>query len=86
MEWDKKVEMCQALNNGEYARAVEMLRVEPKIDAQAMDMFITGFDLCQMPLLKPIKYILSNYDESNLDLRTIIRLGFIKTHIQAGKL
>ena len=44
MQWNDKIELCTLLNNGNYAEAVEFIR-NKDIDPQAMDMFITGFDL-----------------------------------------
>ena len=44
MEWNDKIQMAKLLNNGKYAEAVEFIK-DKEIDAQAMDIFITGFDL-----------------------------------------
>ena len=49
MEWNDKIEMANQLNNGKYAEVVEFIK-DKEMDAQAMDMFITGFDLSHMML------------------------------------
>ena len=77
MEWNEKKELCTLLNNGEYADAVEFIR-NKEIDPQAMDMFITGFDLTMYQILKPIKDIILSYDGSKLDWRSKFRLELLK--------
>ena len=53
MTWDEKVEMVKFLNDGNYENAVSYIS-EKEVDNQAMDMFVTGFDLTKMDLLNPI--------------------------------
>lgn len=77
MEWNEKIELCTLLNNGEYADAVEFIG-NKEIDPQAMDMFITGFDLTMYQILKPIKDIILSYDGSKLDWRSKFRLELLK--------
>lgn len=80
MEWNEKIELCTLLNNGEYADAVEFIR-NKEIDPQAMDMFITGFDLTMYQILQPIKDIILSYDGSKLDWRSEFRLELLKEKI-----
>lgn len=77
MEWNDKIELCTLLNNGNYAESAEFIR-NKDIDPQAMDMFITGFDLTKFQMLQPIKDIILSYDSSKLDLRSSFRLEFLK--------
>ena len=77
MEWNEKIELCTLLNNGEYADSVEFIR-NKEIDPQAMDMFITGFDLTMYQILQPIKDIILSYDGSKLDWRSKFRLELLK--------
>ena len=77
MEWNDKIELCTLLNNGNYAEAVEFIS-HKDIDAQAMDMFITGFDLKKFQMLQPIKDIILSYDSSKLDWGSSFRLELLK--------
>lgn len=77
MEWDDKIEMAKLLNNGNYAEAVEFIK-DKKMDAQAMDMFIIGFDLSQWKLLEPIRNLILSYDSGMLDFRSALRMEFAK--------
>ena len=62
MTWDEKVEMVKFLNDGNYENAVSYIS-EKEVDNQAMDMFVTGFDLTKMELLKPLKDFIMNFDK-----------------------
>ena len=77
MEWNDKIEMAKLLNNGNYAEAVEFIK-DKEMDAQAMDMFITGFDLSQWKLLEPIRNLILSYDSGALDCRSALRMGCAK--------
>lgn len=77
MELNDKIEMAKLLNNGNYAEAVEFIK-DKEMDAQVMDMFITGFDLSQWKLLEPIRSFILSYDSGMLDLRSAIRMRFVK--------
>ena len=77
MTWDEKVEMVGLLNNGQYADAVEYVR-DKEIDPQAMDMFVTGFDITEYELLRPIENIITSYDSNSLDWRSGVRLETMK--------
>lgn len=80
MEWNDKIEMANLLNNGKYAEAVEFIK-DKEIDAQAMDMFITGFDLIQWKLLEPIRSLVLSYDSGMLDFRSAIRMELAKEEL-----
>lgn len=77
MTWDEKVEMVGLLNNGQYADAVEYVR-DKEIDPQAMDMFVTGFDITEYELLRPIEDVITSYDSNSLDWRSGVRLETMK--------
>lgn len=77
MEWNDKVELAKLLNNDKYAEAVDFIKGKD-IDAQAMDMFITGFDLTKVELLQPIKDVILSYDSQLLSLRSALWLGTAK--------
>lgn len=77
MEWNDKIELCTLLNNGNYAESVEFIS-NKDIDPQAMDMFITGFDLTKYQMLQPIKDIILSYDSRKLDWRSSYRLELLK--------
>ena len=77
MTWDEKVEMVGLLNNGQYADAVDYVR-GTEIDPQAMDMFVTGFDITEYELLRPIEEIITSYDSNSLDWRSGVRLETMK--------
>ena len=81
MTWDEKVEMAGLLNNGQYADAVEYVR-DKEIDPQAMDMFVTGFDITECELLRPIENIITAYDSNSLDWRSGIRLETMKQFLK----
>lgn len=82
MEWSDKVELAKLLNNACYAEAVDFVKGKD-IDAQAMDIFITGFDLTKIGLLQPIKDVILSYDSQLLDWRSAVRLGAAKKFLKS---
>lgn len=80
MEWNDKIQMAELLNNGKYAETVEFIK-DKEIDAQAMDMFITGFDLSQCALLEPIRSLILSYDSGVLDWRSSFRMELAKEEL-----
>ena len=81
MTWDEKVEMVKFLNDGNYENAVSYIS-EKEVDNQAMDMFVTGFDLTKMDLLNPIKDFVMNFDSGLLDFRSGLRLETMKEYFK----
>lgn len=81
MTWDEKIEMVKFLNNGEYEQAVSYISGK-EVDNQAMDMFVTGFDLTKMELLKPLKDFIINFDSGLLDFRSGLRLETMKEYFK----
>lgn len=46
MTWEEKTEMVTLLNKGEYSKATKLIfDAKDTIDDQAVDMFLTGFEL-----------------------------------------
>lgn len=81
MEWNDKIEMARLLNNGNYAEAVDFIK-DKEMDAQAMDMFITGFDLSQWKLLEPIRSLILSYDSGMLDWGSAFRMQIAKELVE----
>ena len=81
MTWDEKVEMVKSLNDGNYEEAVSYISGK-EVDNQAMDMFVTGFDLTKMELLKPLKDFIMNFDSGLLDFRSGLRLETMKEYFK----
>ena len=82
MTWDEKIEMVKFLNNGEYEQAVSYISGK-EVDNQAMDMFVTGFNLTKMELLNPIKDFVLNFDSGLLDFRSGLRLETMKEYLKS---
>ena len=80
MEWNDKIQMAELLNNGKYAETVEFIK-DKEMDAQAMDMFITGFDLSQCVLLEPIRSLILSYESGMLDFRSALRMELAKEEL-----
>ena len=79
MDWERKVEMVELLNNGKYEEAVALFGNEREWDDQAVDMFVTGFDLTQCHLLRPIKERINAVTTSNY--RIALRLAAIEVNL-----
>ena len=85
MTWEEKVVMVKFLNDGNYEEAVSYISGK-EVDNQAMDMFVTGFDLTKMDLLNPIKDFVMNFDSGLLDFRSGLRLETMKEYIKSQSL
>ena len=77
MEWTEKAIMVQALNQGDYKMAVDILkRNESTLDNPAMSMFANGFALYKHQLLNPIAHIIRKYEDKSVgDFRADQRIG-----------
>lgn len=82
MTWDEKVVMVKLLNDGDYEDAVSYIS-QKEVDNQAMDMFVTGFDLTKMELLKPLNDFIMNFDSGLLDFRSGLRLETMKEYLKS---
>ena len=81
MTREEKVEMVKFLTAGNYENAVSYIS-EKEVANQAMDMFVTGFDLTKMELLKPLKDFIMNFDSGLLDFRSGLRLETMKEYFK----
>lgn len=62
MEWDVKFVLAKLLNDMKYKEAVELINAHnDNVDAQDVDIFISGFSLVYAELLNPISPILERY-------------------------
>ena len=82
MKWDKKVKMATLLNKEQYKEAIEMMKEEEDWDSQAVDMFITGFDLSWFHLCGEIKDRLLEYNSVGMDLTSRLRLEMLKIKLE----
>jgi len=77
MKWEDKIEMVKLLNSGKYKEAVDFFSKEEEWDDQAVDMFVTGFNLVKWELLRPIKERITSVKCN--DFRVAVRLAYIDT-------
>ena len=82
MKWDKKVKMATLLNKGQYKEVVDLMKDEQDWDSQAVDMFITGFDLSLSHLCGEIKDRLLEYNSAGMDLTSRLRLEMLKIKLE----
>ena len=62
MTWEDKITLSNLLNNKRYKEAVNLMEAnKDNIDAQSVDIFISGFCLVHVELLLPIIPILERY-------------------------
>ena len=73
--------MAALLNKEQYKEAVDLMKDEQDWDGQAVDMFITGFDISQSHLCGEIKDRLLEYDSEKLDWRSALRLETLKIEL-----
>lgn len=87
MEWETKVELAEALNNGDNKKVCDIV-LNNDMDMQAWDMFLTGMDLRNYedyrPLLGQIK---ENKSEivNNLKLREVTRMKLLIIRLEENK-
>lgn len=79
MTWEEKCVLVKLLNEGDYEGAVSYIS-EKEVDNQAMDMFLTGFDLTKMYLIGPIKDLILDFDSEALSWRNALRLEMLKNY------
>lgn len=87
MKWETKIELAEALNNGDNEKACDIV-LNNDMDLQAWDMFLTGMDLRNYedyrPLLGKIK---ENKAEivKNLKLREVTRMKLLIIRMEEAK-
>ena len=76
MEWETKVELAKALNNGDNKKVCEIV-LNNDMDIQAWDMFLCGMDTKRyedyLPILSKIKEERPKIEE-HIKIRDFIRL------------
>lgn len=78
MDWNTKIKMVEALNKGNYEQAVSIFSQDKDWDSQAIDMFITGFNLSEHRLLEPLKERILNTDSEYLSSGAALRWETIR--------
>lgn len=84
MEWDIKVELAKALNNGDNKQACDII-LNNEMDMQAWDMFIVGMDLKKSQDYIPLyDKLLSVKDEyiKQAGIRETLRFGALLSKIE----
>lgn len=87
MEWETKVELAKALNNGDNKKVCDIV-LNNDMDMQAWDMFLTGMDLRNYeeyrPLLDKIQENKSEISQ-NLKLREVLRMNTLLVKLEENK-
>lgn len=83
MKWEDKIQMISLLNEEKYKEAVDLLSKERDWDDQAIDMFVTGFDLTHRELIEPIRERLKTVTTNNP--RVAIRLAALDKPLKSDK-
>ena len=79
MEWEIKVELAKALNNGDNQKVCDII-LKNDMDAQAWDMFLTGMDLRKAEDYRPLLDKLSNEVSAtvgSLGYREVLRCNLL---------
>lgn len=87
MEWETKVELAKALNNGDNKKVCDIV-LNNDMDMQAWDMILTGMDLRNYeeyrPLLGKIQENKSEISQ-NLKLREVLRMNLLLVKLEENK-
>lgn len=87
MEWETKVELAEALNDGDNQKVCDIV-LNNDMDMQAWDMFITGMDLHNYEdyhlLLGKIQESKSEISQ-NLKLREVLRMNTLLVKLEEHK-
>lgn len=87
MEWETKVELAKALNNGDNKKVCDIV-LNNDMDMQAWDMFLTGMDLRNYEDYRPLLgKIQENKSEivKNLKLREVTRMKLLIIRLEENK-
>lgn len=87
MEWETKVELAEALNNGDNKKVCDIV-LNNDMDMQAWDMFLTGMDLRNYEDYRPLLgKIRENKSEivKNLKLREVTRMKLLIIRLEENK-
>lgn len=87
MEWETKVELAEALNNGDNKKVCDIV-MNNDMDMQAWDMFLTGMDLRNYEeyrtLLGKIQENKSEISQ-NLKLIEVLRMNTLLVQLEENK-
>lgn len=87
MEWETKVELAKALNNGDNKKVCDIV-MNNDMDMQAWDMFLTGMDLRNYeeyrPLLGKIQENKSEISQ-HLKLIEVLRMNTLLLKLEENK-
>lgn len=87
MEWETKVELAEALNDGDNQKVCDIV-LNNDMDMQAWDMFLTGMDLRNYEDYRPLLgKIRENKSEivKNLKLREVTRMKLLIIRLEENK-
>lgn len=87
MEWETKVELAEALNDGDNKKVCDIV-LNNDMDMQAWDMFLTGMDLRNYEEYRPLLgKIQENKSEivKNLKLREVTRMKLLIIRLEENK-
>lgn len=87
MEWETKVELAEALNDGDNQKVCDIV-LNNDMDMQAWDMFLTGMDLRNYEDYRPLlgKIQENKYEiVKNLKLREVIRMKLLIIRLEENK-
>lgn len=83
MKWETKVELAKALNNGDNKKVCDIV-LNNDMDFQALDMLLTGMNLCNYEDYRPI---MCKIQENALAIMNNLRLReFMRMQILLEKL
>lgn len=87
MKWETKIELAEALNNGDNKKVCDIV-LNNDMDMQAWDMFLTGMDLRNYEEYRPLLgKIQENKSEivKNLKLREVTRMKLLIIRLEENK-
>lgn len=87
MEWETKVELAKALNNGDNKKVCDIV-MNNDMDMQAWDMFLTGMDLRNYEEYRPLMgKIQENKSEisQHLKLIEVLRMNTLLLKLEENK-
>lgn len=87
MEWETKVELAKALNNGDNKKVCDIV-LNNDMDMQAWDMFLTGMDLRSYEDYRPLLGKIRENEHvivKQLKLREVVRMNTLLIKLEENK-
>lgn len=87
MEWETKVELAKALNNGDNKKVCDII-LNNDMDMQAWDMFLTGMDLRNYEEYRPLLGKIQEEELAivkHLKLREFLRMNTLLVKLKETK-